>query len=250
MAALSDDYQRQRRAPGSNKYTVKNDEVLYAGALCNVDTNGEALAATDTAGEFFGGVYYGPNRIDNSDDGEEVILDRHSVFLATGSGFSAGDVGKPVYIVDDNTVGLDTASTNRVYVGRIVQYVSATQVWVDPNLDDDFLLDVSEAVADATSATSTNGTAGAVTLTAVDALTSTDGTAAAASADLAALAAEAEKIGDDVRALHTVVDTQATELAALIAEIEKIGDDARAALTSAGATITALKTIGLLVDPS
>jgi hypothetical protein len=36
-------------------------------------------------------------------------------------------------------------------------------------------------------------------------LTSTNGTAAAASADLAALAAEAEKIGDDVRALYAAL---------------------------------------------
>lgn len=38
-------------------------------------------------------------------------------------------------------------------------------------------------------------------------LTSTNGTAAAASADLAALAAEAEKIGDDVRAIHAALLT-------------------------------------------
>lgn len=45
------------------------------------------------------------------------------------------------------------------------------------------------------------------TATTVD-LTSTDGTAAAASADLAALAAEAEKIGDDVRAIHAALVAQ------------------------------------------
>lgn len=38
-------------------------------------------------------------------------------------------------------------------------------------------------------------------------LTSTNGTAAAASADIAALAAEAEKIGDDVRAMHAALVT-------------------------------------------
>lgn len=43
----------------------------------------------------------------------------------------------------------------------------------------------------------------------VAAFTSTNGVAAAASADLAALAAEAEKIGDDVRALGTALATPA-----------------------------------------
>lgn len=42
----------------------------------------------------------------------------------------------------------------------------------------------------------------------VVALTSTNGVAAAASADLAALAAEAEKIGDDVRAIHAALVTR------------------------------------------
>lgn len=42
----------------------------------------------------------------------------------------------------------------------------------------------------------------------VVALTSTDGTAAAASASLANLAAEAEKIGDDVRAIHAALVAQ------------------------------------------
>lgn len=38
-------------------------------------------------------------------------------------------------------------------------------------------------------------------------LTSTNGTAASASADLAALAAETEKVGDDVRAMHAALVT-------------------------------------------
>jgi hypothetical protein len=45
--------------------------------------------------------------------------------------------------------------------------------------------------------------------------TSTNGTAGAASADLAALAAEAEKIGDDVRATIILVNKLRTDLIAL-----------------------------------
>lgn len=46
------------------------------------------------------------------------------------------------------------------------------------------------------------------------ALTSTDGVAAAASANLANLAAETEKVGDDVRALHAKVSALITALTA------------------------------------
>jgi hypothetical protein len=105
--------------------------------------------------------------------------------------------------------------------------------------------------------TSTNGVAGAAI---PGALTSTDGTAAAASADLAALAAEAEKIGDDVRAVHAAVllaqaesekigdDVRAVHAAALLAqaESEKIGDDARAAIALVNELRAALVAKGLI----
>lgn len=88
----------------------------------------------------------------------------------------------------------------------------------------------------AVTATSTNGTAAAAI---PGALTSTDGTAAAAAADLAALAAEAEKIGDDVRAVHA---------AALLAqaETEKIGDDVRAVVTLVNELRAALVALGAI----
>lgn len=92
------------------------------------------------------------------------------------------------------------------------------------------------AVQAVVTATSTNGVAAAAI---PGALTSTNGTAAAAAADLAALAAEAEKIGDDVRAIHA---------AALLAqaEAEKIGDDARAAVVLVNELRAALVAAGLI----
>jgi len=123
-----------------------------------------------------------------------------------------------VFLADNNTVALQADVTNQVRAGRIVEVVSATLVWVDPTLPPEGHGDVT-VVADPASATSTNG---AAALAIPGALTSTNGVAAAAAADLAALAAETEKIGDDVRAVHAAMPCPGRE--------RKIGDDARAAL--------------------
>lgn len=125
--------------------------------------------------------------------------------------------------------------------GVYVQLGVAEEVGVDtqhllfrPTLK---LIVVPTVVAAPGAATSTNG---AAALAIPGALTSADGIAAAAAADLAALAAEAEKIGDDVRAVHAA-------MLLAQAETEKIGDDARAALAKIAAIHTALVANGQLV---
>lgn len=98
---------------------------------------------------------------------------------------------------------------------------------------------VADSVAAPAAATSTNG---GMTAQAPAALTSTDGVAAAAAADLAALAAEAEKIGDDVRSLHA-------KYTLAITEAEKVSDDARAALAAVADLRLKLITAGAIVAP-
>lgn len=253
--ALSDDYQRDRRPIGPRQYTIKDNEIIYTGALCCIDSNGELLAGTDTNGLEFAGVYYG-DRIDNTDDGLTCIVDKVQEFKAAGSGFAAGDIGAKVYLADDNTVAKVT--TNSVYVGRITQVISATEVWVDPTASPENVVYEAQEVADAASATSTNGAVAAVTLTEaitpqvddgdIAALTFTAG--GATGPEVEALRDKCEDLAEDLIALNTVVDTNHTELEALIAELEKVAADARAALASAAAAITALKTLTLLADPS
>ncbi|MFA6289934.1 MAG: hypothetical protein WC661_21330 [Opitutaceae bacterium] len=128
--------------------------------------------------------------------------------------------GSRLQLNADGTVKLDTGAGARVLVAIAIEAGAADEliqaVLIKPVV-----------IGNAVVIGSTNGTAAAAI---PGALTSTNGTAAAAAADLAALAAEAEKIGDDVRAIHA---------AALLAqaESEKQGDDIRAlyaALQAAG----------------
>jgi len=232
MSALTASISRKKRPPGMLRYTVKNDEIIWLGALCMIDATGEVLEGADTAACKFAGV--AQQEIDNSADGETLLCDAVNQFQASGTGFTAADIGKDVFLLDDTTVGLRADVTNQVRCGRIVEVTSSTLVWVDPTLPPEGHGDVT-VVADPAAATSTNGVAGAAI---PGALTSTDGTAAAAAADLAALAAEAEKIGDDTRAIHAAV------LLAQ-AENEKIGDDARAALATVLEVVNALQAQGL-----
>ena len=247
--AITADVSRPTRVAGMLRYTVKNAEVIPLGALCMLDATGEVLNGADTAACTFAGV--AQQSIDNSADGETLLCDKFSQFRAAGSGFTAADLDKDVFLADNNTVAIRADVTNQVRAGRIVQVVSATQVWVDPTLPPEGHGDVT-VVADPAAATSTNGVAAAaipgaltssngVAAAAIPgALTSTDGVAAAAAADLAALAAEAEKIGDDTRAIHAA-------MLLAQAENEKIGDDARAALAKVAAVVDALQAQGLFV---
>lgn len=153
------------------------DTVIYGGTLVAKDANGRLVPASDTAGLRV--IGRAAATVDNT-DGSAGDLDgtvELGVFFFDNSetnAVDAADVGTMAEVEDDQTVADD--STNHVAAGRVVE-VTAEGVWVDTRY----------------------AYFGAKT---VVALTSTNGTAAAAAADLAGLAAEAEKIGDDVRALH------------------------------------------------
>lgn len=145
MAALADDYQRTHGPVGPQEHTVKDEAVIYTGAMTCTDTNGELLPAANTAGLKFAGVNYG-DRVDNTEDGEVCRVDRTQRFVVACAGMAAGDLGKSVYASNDNTVALTT--TGFVYVGKIAEVISATKVLVDPTIADDQIT-TTVAVADA-----------------------------------------------------------------------------------------------------
>lgn len=253
--ALADDKQRTRRTPGKISYVIKDNEILYTGALCCVDSNGELIAGADSANVDFAGVYYG-DRIDNTDDGYSAEVDRQQEFQVAIASAAAGDVGKNVYLLDDNTVGYYAASTNKVYVGRVSAYVSATLIWVDPTQAEDLTLEV-QTVADPASATSTNGYFTSIASAVVSdvsaqavasALASPSFSATVTSAEAAAYAAEVQKLASDVTSLISVVTGNASVQGLELAEAEKAADDARAARTGAAAAITALKALKLFTS--
>lgn len=105
--------------------------TIYKGSNVNYNTSGYAKKAADTASEVFAGVAM--ETIDNSAGaaGDTYVrVWKEGVFSMNCASATQAWVGQLVYAVDDNLVALAATTTNDVAVGRVVQYVSATEVRV------------------------------------------------------------------------------------------------------------------------
>lgn len=122
-----------RRAAMIASFPVNGGSEIFAGTLVTLDTDGQARAGADTEGFTFVGVAReGVDNTAGADGDKTVEVEQDGAFLLTGSGFSAASVGQDVYLIDDATIGLANHASVDEYikVGTIIEYVSATQVWV------------------------------------------------------------------------------------------------------------------------
>lgn len=133
MSAATRDRNTLSRAGSLLSIGVEAGEVIYGGTLVTIDSDGYAQPATNHASRTFAGVaVQGKDNSDGADDAISVELYRQGVFRFGAASLSTDDVGLPVYVIDDQTVGLiNHASTNNhVYVGTIEEVESATVCWV------------------------------------------------------------------------------------------------------------------------
>ncbi len=118
------DYKRQDSV--SVAYKAAAVGPLYIGSLISLNTSGYAKKASDTASEKFVGVLH--EKVDNSagaaGDKDALVYAEGAFEFAFSGTASQADVGKQVYVVDDQTVGLAATTTNDVLVGRITEVVS------------------------------------------------------------------------------------------------------------------------------
>lgn len=130
MTVLDADQEVVRKQGGLQSFPVTSGEIIYKGALVCVDADGYLLAAADTRGYKFVGIAY--EKADNSGGGDGIKSCRvytEGVFLLTCTSIDQTMVGQMLYVTDDDVV--DESSTNYICVGRLMQYVSTTQGWVD-----------------------------------------------------------------------------------------------------------------------
>ncbi len=132
---------------------VSAGTTIYAGTLLTSESDGFVEDGTDATSKRFAGV--AAASFDNSgsatdgqdEDGEEAELEVYTrgVFRFAASGLAAEDVGKAVYLLDNQTVVLSGHASldYHIYVGRIAKYISASECLVeldtygvDPNLHD------------------------------------------------------------------------------------------------------------------
>lgn len=131
MTALTKDRNTTRKATGQVRVLeVAAGVKIYAGGQVCINADGYAVPAADTAGLKFAGV--SKQYVDNSagaNGAETVEVWRDGVFDFAAAGMGIDDIGKPVFVSDDQTVALST--TNAVGCGVISEVESATKVWVD-----------------------------------------------------------------------------------------------------------------------
>jgi predicted RecA/RadA family phage recombinase len=104
-------------------------DIIYRGAIVMHNAAGYLAPAASGNGSYFAGI--AEEKKDNSAGSAGDIncrYKRDGVYLLTGAGFAQTDIGEKVYASDDQTI-TKTATTN-VLVGQVVEFVSATQVYV------------------------------------------------------------------------------------------------------------------------
>lgn len=122
---------RRGRDGGLSNGPVKASTIIPHGRPCFVDAATGSITNTSNAGaNAFAGIAH--ERFDNSggaqgDVDAEFWIDGR--FELDGSGFTQADVGKAVYMADNDVLSL--TATGRKKVGEITEFVSATVVEVD-----------------------------------------------------------------------------------------------------------------------
>lgn len=234
---LTEDTGRELMALGPVQQPLKDDAVLFDGAIVCHDANGELVRGANTAGLTFAGIYRGA-KLDNTDDGELAIIDPFAPYRAKGTGFSQASLGARVYISDDDTVALST--TNAVFAGEVLMVISATEVWVLPpayckppltlaelDITAAEVADLAEVAADDVTTQVADGAIVALTFT----------PAGPTAAECEALRDKCEDLAEDIIALNTAAEADRAALEELQTVVQ--------------AVIDALKDgFGLLADPA
>lgn len=120
-----------KRQDGQLVSTALAAVKVFKGAILNFNTSGYAKPAGDVANEVFAGVAI--ETVDNSAGAAGALSVRvwkEGVISLNCASATQAWVGQDVFAVDDNTVALAATTTNDVRVGRVVQFVSATEVRV------------------------------------------------------------------------------------------------------------------------
>lgn len=132
MSALTKDRDTLYKEGVEEELPMAASAKVYGGSMVCTNASGYAAPGADTANFMFAGVACA--EADNSAGANGAInvkIKRKGVFLFAASGMTAADVGKTVYVLDDQTVALAAGTMNDIPAGKIVKVESATAVWVD-----------------------------------------------------------------------------------------------------------------------
>jgi hypothetical protein len=114
-------------------YPIADNVHIYKGALVCVNSSGYAVPGADTAGYRFVGVAHAEcdNTLTGHAAGLKDVLVDNKRFQLPATSISLAMTGQMMYLVDDATVDDIAGVTNKIAVGELDEYVSATSGWVD-----------------------------------------------------------------------------------------------------------------------
>ncbi len=130
MTVLAADRQTQSRHAGLQKYPVVATDIIYKGAIVAVNDAGFAKPAADAANERVVGI--ADETVDNSAGAAgdlDIRVASGRAYRLVATAITQAMVGDPMYVVDDGEVD-DGGGTNSVVVGRLKEFISATEGWV------------------------------------------------------------------------------------------------------------------------
>jgi len=134
MAAATAQINTPERQGKVTAYPLAAATTIFAGTLVALDSSGNAVPASDTAGLRVVGL--AQETVDNSAGlaGAHSVATKVGVFQLNNSAtdaVDANDKGKICFVEDDNTVS-ETGGTHKVKAGRVLD-IAADGVWVDSN---------------------------------------------------------------------------------------------------------------------
>ena len=130
MAALAADKELEMKDPGGViRLKMGASKTIYKGGMVSITkSTGLAMASADTASDIFAGIAV-EGAVSAATGTYYVKVYTEGVFRLVGSSIEEADIGQGLTVSDDQTV-TDSASTNDIPVGILVEMVSATDVWV------------------------------------------------------------------------------------------------------------------------
>jgi len=210
--------------------TVKDAEIIYAGSIVAVDSNGEAVSATDSATDQV--VGRAAEYVDNTDDGETIKVDVGIFGWAKSGTINDANIGDIVYVVDDQTVS--TSDPGNGCIAGVVVDQDSTYAYVDtsylPRTAGTFTtLSASGAVTmgstlAVTGNTTVGGTLGVTGATTLSSTLAVTGAATLSSTADITGSTEVGDLGDSsVASAAAVTNGQAVSLSGLIVRLNSSG---------------------------
>jgi hypothetical protein len=129
IAALTADRSTPYRAGDLLSVPVYRSTTIYKGSLVSVNSSGYAIPASDSANTYFVGVAENYVVNSGSDGDKSVTVRTKGQFKFPATSISQAHLGSIMYVKDDQT--FDNTSTNLIPCGRLVEYVSATEGWIE-----------------------------------------------------------------------------------------------------------------------